>query len=140
MIAGAYVLGNLVAGRLGARFRLESYVVGGTILQLVFLTVMAVGIALLPLSPLVMFLPLAGTTFFQGFSMPNSMAASISVDKTLAGTASGMVGFLQMTGGAAFSEIVAAAADGTAWPMVVASIAGTAFALATTMIGIRASR
>ena len=140
MIAGSYVLGNLVAGRLGARFRLETYVIAGTVAQLAMHALLAIAIALLPLSPLVMFLPLAGATFFQGFSMPNSMAAAISVDKTLAGTASGVVGFLQMTGGAAFSEIVAAAADGTAWPMVIATIGGTAFALLATMMGIRASR
>lgn len=140
MIAGAYVLGNLVSGRLGARFRLETYVIGGTIAQLALYFVMAAGIALLPLTPLVMFLPLAITTFAQGFSMPNAMAAAISVDRSLAGTASGVVGFLQMIGGAAFSEIVAAAADGTPWPMVVATIGGTAFALLTAMIGAKAGR
>jgi DHA1 family bicyclomycin/chloramphenicol resistance-like MFS transporter len=87
-----------------------------------------------------MFLPLAFTTFFQGFSMPNSMAGAISVDRALAGTASGVVGALQMACGAASSEIVAAVADGTPWPMVIATCAGTALALVAGMIGAKAGR
>jgi DHA1 family bicyclomycin/chloramphenicol resistance-like MFS transporter len=140
MIAGCYMLGNLCAGRLGARFRIDTYVVGGTSLQVAFTLVLAAGIALLPLSPLVMFAPLAAVTFFQGFSMPNSMAGAISVDRGLAGTASGITGFLQMTCGAITSELVAAAANGTPWPMVIATVGGTALALAAGIVAFRAGR
>ena len=52
------------------------------------------------LSPLALFLPMMVVTIGAGMFMPNATAGAISVVPGLAGSASGMMGFLQMGFGA----------------------------------------
>ena len=129
VITSGYMVGNVIVGRLGPRFRIETYLVFGTVLSLVFTVAMGIAVAVLPLSPLLLFLPGLAFVFAQGFAMPNALAGAISVDSALAGTASGAAGFLQMSFGALASEIVAALSDGTAWPMVGMVVGATILAL-----------
>lgn len=129
LISAGYMLGNLIAGRLGPRFRIETYVIYGTVLSLAFIAAMAIAVAVLPLSPLVLFVPGFLFVLFQGFTMPNSLAGAISVDRALAGAASGGAGFLHLGLGGAASQIVAVLSDGTAWPMVAVVSGATLLAL-----------
>ena len=137
VITSGYMVGNMIVGRLGPRFRIETYLVFGTALSLAFLVAMGIAVALLPLTPLVLFLPGLAFVFAQGFAMPNSLAGAISVDRTLAGTASGAAGFLQMSLGALASEVVAALSDGTPWPMVWMAIGATILALVAGLVALR---
>jgi MFS transporter, DHA1 family, multidrug resistance protein len=54
-----------------------------------------------------LFLPIAFAEIGDGMSQPSTMAAGLSVYPRLAGTASGLMGFLQMTMAAVGSFIVA---------------------------------
>jgi DHA1 family bicyclomycin/chloramphenicol resistance-like MFS transporter len=54
-----------------------------------------------------MFLPIAFTEIGDGMSQPSTMAAGLSIHSRLAGTASGLMGFLQMAMAASGSFIVA---------------------------------
>jgi DHA1 family bicyclomycin/chloramphenicol resistance-like MFS transporter len=59
-----------------------------------------VTLLLLPLSLVMFFLPMLLMGIGNGISQPNSLAAAISVQPRLAGTASGVVGASQMAVGA----------------------------------------
>ena len=137
VITSGYMVGNVIVGRLGPRFRIETYLVFGTVLSLVFTVAMGIAVAVLPLSPLLLFLPGLAFVFAQGFAMPNALAGAISVDSALAGTASGAAGFLQMSFGALASEIVAALSDGTAWPMVGMVVGATILALIAGLVTLK---
>ena len=63
------------------------------------------------------FLPGAGMAFANGLIMPNAQSAAISVNPRLAGSASGLTGFLQMSTGALFAQAAGSLQNGTPWPM-----------------------
>ncbi|MCI5074133.1 multidrug effflux MFS transporter [Oricola sp.] len=92
-----YAGGNFLAGRLIALVRSETLVLFGaigtfTFTLMLFLVLMA-GIHM----PLAIFGPVALATFSSGFVMPTSYSGSLSIDPSLAGSASGFVGFLQFS-------------------------------------------
>ncbi|MFC7608449.1 MFS transporter [Teichococcus aestuarii] len=64
--------------------------------------------ALLPLSIVIFFLPMAIVALGNGVSQPNAVAAAVSVRPQLAGTASGLVGALQMGFGAVMTLLASA--------------------------------
>jgi MFS transporter, DHA1 family, multidrug resistance protein len=52
-----------------------------------------------------LFLPMAGATLASGFMMPHSLSGVLSADPSKAGSASGLIGFLQFASAALFSYI-----------------------------------
>jgi DHA1 family bicyclomycin/chloramphenicol resistance-like MFS transporter len=68
--------------------------------------------------PLALFGPMLAGAFANGLTVPNAQAGAISVDPRLAGTASGLAGFLQMFAAAVVSQAVGALQDGTPYPML----------------------
>lgn len=72
-----------------------------------------------------LFLPMAGATLASGFIMPNSLAGVLSVDPAKAGSASGLVGFLQFAAAAAFSYLTSLLVSGGPLPMMVLMLAIT---------------
>jgi DHA1 family bicyclomycin/chloramphenicol resistance-like MFS transporter len=78
--------------------------------------------------------------FFLGFTYPNAAALALAPFAKNAGTASSLLGTLQMGIGALASVAVSAFSNGTMLPMV-AVIAGSSFlALAVLVMGARATR
>jgi DHA1 family bicyclomycin/chloramphenicol resistance-like MFS transporter len=57
-------------------------------------------------------------SFSSGLATPNASAGAISVDPTLAGTASGVTGFSQMLCAAVVSQAVGMLQDGTPYAML----------------------
>ena len=106
-----YATGNFLAGRLIAIVRSETLVLGGAIgsffFTLVLLAVLAAGIH----APLAIFGPIALATLSSGFVMPTSYSGSLSTDPSLAGSASGFVGFLQFSAAAIFSTLASIAIE-----------------------------
>jgi DHA1 family bicyclomycin/chloramphenicol resistance-like MFS transporter len=49
--------------------------------------------------PLAAFLPMFFLTFSNGLAIPNAVAGAVSINPALAGTASGLSGFIQVMGG-----------------------------------------
>ncbi len=117
--AFGFMMGNLTAARLSAWFGLERMIVVGTILVLA-------GIAttlLLMLNgfwvPAALFLPIMVTAYGQGLGMPNAQAGALSVDPNLAGTASGLTGFIQMAVASVVAQLVGVMQNGTPYPMLI---------------------
>jgi DHA1 family bicyclomycin/chloramphenicol resistance-like MFS transporter len=76
------------------------------------------------------FLPVSLVSFFQGLAVPNAQVGALSVDPKLAGTASGLSGFLQMAFAALAAQLVGFVQDGTAWPMLLVMSACAVLSLA----------
>jgi DHA1 family bicyclomycin/chloramphenicol resistance-like MFS transporter len=112
------MLGNFVAARTTARVGLDRMVLIGTSLALagtLLTLVLLVGVSW---APLALFGPMVGVAFANGLTVPNAQAGAISVDPMLAGTASGLAGFLQMSTAAVVSQAVGVLQDGTPYPMI----------------------
>jgi DHA1 family bicyclomycin/chloramphenicol resistance-like MFS transporter len=70
-----------------------------------------------------LFLPIFAIGFFHGFTQPNLIAGAVSVNPRLAGSASGLLGFVQMALGAGGTFAMGVLQDGTMRPLAVAMFA-----------------
>lgn len=68
--------------------------------------------------PLALFLPIALATFGNGITLPNAQAAAINEFPKLAGSASGLTGFLQMSFSAVAAQFVAVIFNGSVYPLL----------------------
>ena len=118
LVSAGFMAGNLLAARITARVGLDRMILIGSVLGL---AATLLDLALL-LSwgwrPLALFGPMLAAAFANGLTIPNAQAGAISVEPRLAGTASGLAGFLQMFAAAVVSQAVGALQNGTPYPMV----------------------
>lgn len=107
MPMATYMLGNALAARFALRFGSLNLVVCGRLVS--FAGAAAVTLWFLGAGPglWVLFVPIAFTQIGDGMSQPSVMAAALSIHPAIAGTASGLMGFLQMTTAALGSFLVA---------------------------------
>src|SRR3546814_16606533 len=78
--------------------------------------------------PLLLFGPVMFVGVANGLSLPSAIASAISLRPELAGTASGLVGFLQMMVGALATLLVGHLQVDTALPMALIMIAASIIA------------
>jgi DHA1 family bicyclomycin/chloramphenicol resistance-like MFS transporter len=102
-----YMLGNAAAARFAGRFGSLTLVICGRLVSFVGASVLMLWFFLGGIGIWALFLPIAFAEIGDGMSQPSTMAAGLSVYPRLAGTASGLMGFLQMTMAAVGSFIVA---------------------------------
>lgn len=134
-IIGAW-LGSLVASRLIGRFPSDRLMVAGNALSCAFAVVL-LGVALSG-APSVAWIvgPMLLFTMGAGIASPMALSASLGVDPSIAGSASGLYGSIQMAFGAACASLSALGGDPTVAVGVVLLSAGVfaqlsfAFALA----------
>jgi len=88
------------------------------------------------LSPLALFLPMMVVTIGAGMFLPNATAGAISVVPGLAGSASGMMGFLQMGFGALCTIAVGAWLGDSEGPLIL-TMAAMALASLLSLIALR---
>jgi DHA1 family bicyclomycin/chloramphenicol resistance-like MFS transporter len=126
-----YIAGTLISGRLSAQLGIDRLIAIGSlvgfagallVLILALLNPTRTGIpaAIAVVGPMTLFL--AGV----GLMMPNAVVAAIAPYPRAAGTASALMGFLQMTMAAILGALVGHFHNGTAIPMGVALVAVTA--------------
>ncbi len=129
-----YMSGNFTASRLSQRFGVDAMILAGVVSELIGASLTAVLVATMPeAGPAIIFLPQLVISYGNGLLLPNALAGAISVRPQAAGTASGLTGFIQMTIGAASTQVVTVllAGAGTAMPMawqMLAVVLGTAVA------------
>ncbi|MCZ7596859.1 MAG: hypothetical protein M5U09_02540 [Gammaproteobacteria bacterium] len=90
-------------------------------------------------APLALFAPMGIAAIGNGLSIPNTIAGAMSVNRQLAGTASGVTGFSQMLVSAVVSQAVGELHDGTPYPMMTFMVACAALSLAG-YVGLRRVR
>ena len=114
----SYMLGNFLSGRLSTRIGPDRMILVGSLLAVAgaaLITTLALTTEMIPIA---IFGPVMLVGLGNGLSLPSATAAAISVRPDLAGTASGLTGFLQMTVGALATLAVGKLQDDTAYPMV----------------------
>jgi DHA1 family bicyclomycin/chloramphenicol resistance-like MFS transporter len=118
VVSTTFMAGNFGAARLTRRVGVDRMVLLGSGL-VVLGTLLAAGLLLsLPWTSISLFGPMMLVTFGNGLAIPNAQAGAISVDPTLAGTASGLSGFTQMLFAAVVSQAVGMLQNGTPYPML----------------------
>jgi MFS transporter, DHA1 family, multidrug resistance protein len=117
LFPAGYFVGNLISARRG-RGAIEAMVLTGALLC--FAAVAAESALLLSgqVTPWAFFVPGFFMTMAQGLSLPSAQTGAITAVPELAGTAAGVGVFMQLLGGAGFSQLYGVVADGTVPPLV----------------------
>jgi MFS transporter, DHA1 family, multidrug resistance protein len=102
-----YILGNAAAARFALRLGSLRLLILGRTIALTGAVAMALWYCYAGLSAWAVFLPIALAEIGDGLSQPAALAAGLSIQPRLAGTASGLMGFLQMTVAAIGTFVVA---------------------------------
>ena len=116
-----FMAGNFAVSRLTRRFTIDALIGWGIVLTIVGCALCAfVYVALPGWDMATVFLPQIIVGFGNGLLLPTSIAGAVSIRPQVAGTASGMTGFIQMAIGAGAAQLsghaIAGAAD--AMPML----------------------
>ncbi len=113
-----YLLGNLIASRLSGKVAIEIMVLVGTLVALAAVIGFDYFVLIDQVTVLVIFIPSFIVALGQGIALSNAQAGAIRTIPELAGTASGIGVFLQLLGGAVFTQIYGLFADDTPWPVM----------------------
>jgi DHA1 family bicyclomycin/chloramphenicol resistance-like MFS transporter len=118
LVSVGYMAGNFTAARVSRRVGLDRMIVLGSSLALIVVALVLGLLLSLPWAPVLLFGPMMLGSFASGLAMPNAQAGAISVDPALAGTASGVAGFIQLLVAALVSQAVGMLQNGTPYPML----------------------
>ncbi|MEQ8356493.1 MAG: multidrug effflux MFS transporter [Kiloniellaceae bacterium] len=129
LMATSYMTGNFLSGRLATRAGAERMVMTGSILALLGVMLLAALAFTIGIVPLALFGPVMLVGLGNGLSLPSAIAAAISRRPELAGTASGLTGFLQMAVGGLSTLVVGKLQDDTIFPMVAVMTSAAVIAL-----------
>lgn len=128
VISAGFMAGTFLTGRFGDRVGLDRMMRLGSALAVVFGCVMLAFVLAGFWSPWTIFLPGAGMALANGLAMPNAQAGAISINPRFAGTASGLLAFIQMLIGAGFAQLAGVVQDDTPLPMAVVMLAASVLA------------
>ncbi len=124
-IAGGYIIGNFVSGRIAERVGILPMIVFGSILPTLAVAVVA-GVLILDIGhPLALFVPMFFVGLGNGICLPSAVAGAVSAKAELAGAASGLAGSIQIGSGAVASAVVAWMLSDTMWPTTAWPMVGT---------------
>lgn len=105
LIGFGYMVGNFLSGRYSVRFGVENLMLTGSIAGLIGAVISLLLFTLGVFHPFSFFMPMFLIGIGNGLTLPNAMAGAISVRPDVAGSASGLMGFCQVTGGAILSWV-----------------------------------
>lgn len=138
MVPAAFMTGNFLARKLSQRMGIHRMITLGSRLCLLGISV-AILLQIAGLQhPLALFMPVAFATLGNGISLPNAQAGAINEFPQMAGSASGLTGFLQMALSALAAQLVALLFNGTVYPMLLLMLAGSLISLGSFMLVRRA--
>ena len=130
-IVVCYIAANIATGKLVQTAGVDRLLGFGTAVSAIGGVVM-VALAYAGVQSVVAVLaPMALVLFGMGFNLPGGTAAAVGPFAKIAGTASAVVGFLQMAAGATVGFLVGLMHDGTTLPMAVGVAASSLALLAT---------
>jgi DHA1 family bicyclomycin/chloramphenicol resistance-like MFS transporter len=132
-----YMLGNAAAARFAPRFGSLQLLLAGRALAFAAALAMALWAGSAPLGIWLLFVPIALAEIGDGMSGPAVMAAALSIQPRLAGTASGLMGFLQMAAAALGSFVVALLPYRNAFGMITLFGGFVAVGLAAAVFAVR---
>lgn len=118
LVAFGFGVGNFTAARISSRIGLDRSILLGSTLVLTVITLIGVTMLAGHWHTWALFPPMMLVGFGQGFALPNAQAGALSVDPSIAGTASGIGGFAQLGFASLMSQVVGASHNGTPYPML----------------------
>ena len=118
ILSAGFMVGTFITAKRGARIGVDRMIRIGSSLSVLFGVIMLVLVLAGEWTVWAIFIPSTGMAFANGLIMPNAQAAAISINPQIAGSASGLMSFIQMTTGAIFAQTVGVVQDGTPIPMV----------------------
>lgn len=127
-VAG-YMLGSALSARLTRNYNSEQTVLAGAVLAATAASAMWLGTLLWPRNIAVLVLPMMFYSTGMGLVLPNAMAIALRPFALIAGTASALLGFIQMSLSATATALVGAYLTDTPAPMLNFMLLITAFAL-----------
>ncbi|HEY6131988.1 MAG TPA: multidrug effflux MFS transporter [Halioglobus sp.] len=116
-VAG-YMLGSALSARVSRSYDSEQTALAGAALAAAAVGVMWLGALLLPRSVAVLALPMMFYSAGMGLLLPNAMAVALRPFPHIAGTASALLGFIQMSLSASATALVGAFLRSTPAPML----------------------
>jgi len=128
MPMAAYIVGNAAVSRFSVALGSARLLVFGLTLSLGSGMILAVW-CLVGLSAWALFVPMALSSVGNGLSQPPALAAGLSVYPRIAGAASGLLGFLQMTIAAVGTLLIGLLPQNSAAPMIAVVVTSLALAL-----------
>jgi DHA1 family bicyclomycin/chloramphenicol resistance-like MFS transporter len=140
LLSVAFIVGTFVTSRLVPLLGLDRMIMVGS---LVAIAACAVGFALALdgiWTPLAIYLPAVALGCANGLTMPNSQAGAVSIDPAAAGTASGLVGFMQMLCAALATQLLSMVELTSPVPMTGAMLVLTVLALIAQLVATRRQR
>lgn len=130
LVALGYSVGNFMSGRFAARIGVFRMVMAGNLLAVAGIFIMIVLFLAFEASAPLLFGPMLILSLSNGLVLPSAVAGAVSVNPKLAGSASGLMGSVQMLVGAILSYavgiILPLAAVPSVWPLI-AAMSGTIF-------------
>ncbi|MDX1491895.1 MAG: multidrug effflux MFS transporter [Pseudohongiellaceae bacterium] len=118
IIPFGFMSGNYVTRHFGLKAGIHKMINIGAKIS-IFGIVLALGLQLAGIHhPAALFLPVALAVFGNGISLPNAQAGAINTAPEMAGSASGLTGFMQMSFAAIAAQTVALIFNGTVYPML----------------------
>ena len=126
---GGYVLGSAISARLAGRLAPEQLTLLGTMLGVTATLIMWLSSTLYPLSVAAYMVPMIFFSTALGLVLPNSMAIALRPFPQIAGTASALMGFIQMSIAAGSSALVGLLLSESPQPMVLTMVFIAAIAL-----------
>ncbi|MEM8990950.1 MAG: multidrug effflux MFS transporter [Pseudomonadota bacterium] len=120
VIAGAYMLSNIVCGPVTRRLGGDVTLALGALIGIGACGLGLVAVLILPPHPAVLFLPSFVYSLGAGLSVPNAMAGAVGAAPERAGAASGLLGFFQFLAGALTTQVGGSIPHGSALPLMAA--------------------
>ncbi len=102
-VSGGFMAGSFLAGKISRHQGIAKMIKYGHLLSTSGALIMLVALYT-HFTYVALFVPMALYTFGRGFSQPNSQSAAISTTSLGPGTASGMIGFMQLLTGALVAQ------------------------------------
>ena len=132
----AYMVGNAGVARLSVAVGSARLLIVGLALSLASGVMLAVWCSV-ELTPWALFVPMAISSIGNGLSQPPALAAGLSIHPRIAGAASGLLGFLQMTVAALGTLLIGRLPHDSALAMVIVVVACLALALVFGLLALR---
>lgn len=113
-----FMAGNYLTRHYGRRFGIHRMIDYGSRLSILGITLALILQGLGLTHPAALFLPVALAILGNGITLPNAQAGAINAAPKMAGSASGLTGFMQMAFSAVAAQGVALIFNGTVYPML----------------------
>ncbi|MDE0478133.1 MAG: multidrug effflux MFS transporter [Gammaproteobacteria bacterium] len=136
MMPCGFMAGTWIARHYGLRLHIDRLMLIGMMIAIVGICLAFVLLIAGWRHPLALFAPVSLTVLGNGITLPNAQAAAINEFPKLAGSASGLTGFLQMALSALAAQLVAAVYNGTAYPLMFIMLAASLLSLGSFRIGV----